>query len=174
MKFSVGFNRDYDFYLNNLDNFNFSGTPKPKYEGALSRGKNYTAKECFHMIESGVPIGYIRIDSFSKMEIKMIPCTEPELLNDLLLCKAGVNFQIKQWAEGMADGSLLLFELSVDIFNTKSLDKFNIKDKIGGDNNLVWENGHPVYYKDIQTQYKMPDWVVIAVLNQSKKMQLTN
>ena len=89
-KYSSNFERDYSFYLLNKDIFNFCGTLIPKHS-AISNENGKTAKEVFYSIDS---------------QGKNIPCKEPELLNELLLCKGGVNFQIKLWAEGRADGTL--------------------------------------------------------------------
>lgn len=153
MVYSKGFERDYEFYLKNLDKFNFCGTLNPSFQ-AIAGGK-MSAKECFFHIESNG---------------KNYPCIDAESLNRLLLTKASVNFQIKQWAEGISDGTLLLFELSIRLWN----ERCNHEDKLIFDtktakNNLVWENGEPVYYADIETQYGFPEWVAIAVLNQAKK-----
>lgn len=148
MKYSKNFERDYYFYLKNIDNFDFCGTLNPKY--VAIEGGVKTAKECFYLIES---------------EGKNIACGEPDLLNKLLLTKSAVNFQIKQWAEGIADGTLLLYEFSQRLWNEISNKKHDF-----GDLNLVWENKEPVYYKDIETQYGCPEWVSVAVLRYGKKM----
>lgn len=41
-----------------------------------------------------------------------VPCREPELLSELLMCKASVNFHIKMWADGMKRE--ILFEKDLD------------------------------------------------------------
>lgn len=171
MKFSKSFERDYTFYLNNIDNFDFGGTGRFLYQADPLTNDGFTAKECFYKIESGIPFGRTVIDKFKK-HIKLVPCTEPELLNALLLCKAGVNFQIKQWAEGIADGTLLLFELSIRFFNEREkLLRLKDCESISfGKNNLVWKNGEPFYYDDIESQYNFPAWVPVAVLNQAKNI----
>jgi len=43
-----------------------------------------------------------------------VPCNQPFLLKKALDGKAGLNFQIKQWAEGIVDGISLLHELQRD------------------------------------------------------------
>ena len=94
MKYSENFERDYNVYVNNAENFKFCGTLKPKFE-AIPKGIK-SAKEVFYTIDSrGINI----------------PTAEPELLNDLLLCKASLNFHIKMWAEGRADATLPYWEL---------------------------------------------------------------
>lgn len=94
MKYSKNFERDYDFYLNNKDIFNFCGAPT-KYQ-AMPDEEGYTAKECLLSIDS---------------RGKNISCCEPELLNQLLLCKASINFHIKMWADGVGRGVLLKQDL---------------------------------------------------------------
>jgi hypothetical protein len=138
MKYSKNFERDYTFYLNNLDTFNFCGTLNPKHTPIPNGTKS--AKEVFFMIES-----------HGKNE----PTSEPELLEKLLLTKASVNFQIKEWAQGLSDMTLPFYELSQKKAGTDL-----------GDVLLEWENKEPVYYKDIQTKYNLPDWVVTATFNQ--------
>ena len=162
IKYSKNFERDYDFYSKNLENFNFCGTLTPKHEAIPDGG--LSAKECFYYIES---------QGVNK------PCVEPKLLNSLLLCKAGVNFQIKQWAEGINEGTLFLFELSIKEWNRKDKELHDgwgipYEPRVPIDKVLAWENNLPVYYDDIQSQYGMPDWVVSAVMNQSRKVRYEN
>jgi len=144
MKYSKGFERDYNFYLSNIGSFNFCGTLNPKHT-AISGGE-LSAKECLYYIES---------------EGKNKPCKEPGLLNQLLLTKAAVNFQIKQWSESVNDGTLFLFELSKDYW--RKLGGGEIETKI-----LEWVNKEPVYFNDIQELYGLPEWVIKAVDNQRK------
>jgi hypothetical protein len=147
-KYSKNFERDYTFYLNNLDNFDFCGTQNPKFEADFDyNGKS--AKDVFYSIQS---------------HGKNLPCSEPELLNKLLICQSGINFQIKQWAEARAEGLLPLPELSKRewrICNPKQLCP-DLK-------TLCWENKEPVYYDDIETQYGLPAWVIDAVERQKYK-----
>lgn len=85
--YSKNFERDFEFYQNNLDLFDFSGSPAP---GVVYDPEGPSAKRCFHIFDS---------------EGKLKPCSEPELLSRLLLAKASVNWHIKAWAEGRADGT---------------------------------------------------------------------
>lgn len=150
MKFSIRFDRDYNFYLNHIKVWDFCGTLNPKFT-AVSSDKGLTAKECFYYIES---------NGINK------PCNEPELLNKLLLTKASINFQIKEWAQGRSDGTLALPELS------KRLTRLNYPKNTISDNDcqvLEWISGEPVYSKDIETLYCLPEWVVTAVENQKVK-----
>jgi len=84
MKYSKEFERDYNFYLSNIDNFNFCGRIL-KYKITFDKNGK-TAKEVFFDIDS---------------RGKISPCSQPELLYRLILCKASVNFMIKQWADGV-------------------------------------------------------------------------
>jgi hypothetical protein len=119
-KFSPAFERDYEFYFSSKTIFCFSGTNiKDSYriqlpgeveeaflndEGNIetisflipysAQGK--TAKECFFALDSNG---------------KRFPCSEPKLLIELLNCKAAVNLQIKQWAEGRAEYTLSIEEI---------------------------------------------------------------
>lgn len=130
IKYSSGFERDYNFYIKNINNFNFCGTLNPKFI-AIPNGF-ISAKNCFYHIES---------------QGKNFPCSEPELLNKILLTKAGINFHIKLWAEGRADGTLPLFELSQRVAKTK------FKDII-----------------DFETQFGLPEWVILAIEKQKIKL----
>ena len=141
MNYSENFNRDYEFYLENIDNFKFCGTQLPKFK-AIFNENGKSAKEVFYSI-----------DTYGKN----ISTSEPELLNSLLLCKASVNFQIKQWAEARAEGTLSLSEFCGD----------------GETPVLEWkmENNTaiPIYHNSIVAQYNLPDWVIKAVENQKVK-----
>lgn len=119
-KFSPQFERDYAFYLKHKDRFTFAGTDIKKDYGIQfpgepeviikdedgndevvpfnfpysEAGKN--AKNCFHLLDSSG---------------KSSPCSEPELLVQILNCKAALNLQIKIWAQSRAEYTLPLFEL---------------------------------------------------------------
>jgi len=151
-KYSKGFERDFNFYLDNIKSFNFCGTLNPKFEAIYSKN-GLSAKEVFYSIQS---------------EGKNKPCYEPALLNDLLLCQSSVNFQIKQWAEGRADSTLPLAELS------KKRAQIKYPDDFSKFSTLFWVNSEPVYFEDIQTQYSLPDWVIDAVENQKVKFYKKN
>lgn len=151
MKYSKGFDRDWFFYWLNAPYFDFCGTLNPKHEAIYDPNGSDSPKYCFYMIQS---------------QGKNIPTTDPDALNTLLITQAGVNFQIKQWAEGMADGTLLLYEVSQRLWNERGGHNHDF-----GDTFLEWVNGEAVYYKDIETRYKCPEWVALAVLNQSKKLR---
>lgn len=147
-KYSRGFERDYSFYLRNLNVFNFCGTLNPKHE-AMFNARGKSAKEAFYFIQS---------------QGKNYPCSEPDLLNNLLLAQAGINFQIKQWAEGRLEGTLPLHELS-----KKLAAKYYPQSDFTDCKILSWGNGKLVYYEDMQEEYNLPDWVIEAVQAQFYK-----
>lgn len=157
-KYSKGFERSYKFYYNNINNFTFCGTAEADREFvAISDINGRTAKECFMRIDSnGINL----------------PCCEPELLNKLLLCKAAINFQIKQWAEGRADGTLPLVEFSKRELirkynpNREEYIRYYLTSMI-----VSWnEDGTIKTYRDIQKQYNLPDWVITAVEKQKEQI----
>jgi hypothetical protein len=161
-KYSDNFERDNKFYFENIKHFNFCGTLTPKFEAIEDvNGKN--AKEVFYLIDSTG---------------KNYPTCEPKLLNELLMCKASVNFHIKQWAEGRADGTLPFSEFAGDgealewkieivkhkYFGwlpnwTKKI--FSIEDK---------KNVTPIYQKCMAIRYGFPEWVIKAVEMQKIKL----
>jgi hypothetical protein len=85
MKYTKNFNRDYQFYLDNSNNFSFAADYYPIIT-LDTKGKS--AKECFWLLDS---------QSIS------VPCSQPEELTKVLLCKKSVNFHIKLWAENYLD-----------------------------------------------------------------------
>lgn len=118
--FSPQFERDYAFYLSNKDNFTFAGTnikkdygiqypgePEPieKNEDGIDEIKPFSipysptgksAKVCFFQLDS---------------EGKCKPCSEPQLLVEILRCKASINLNIKTWSQSRAEFTLSKFEL---------------------------------------------------------------
>lgn len=163
MKYSKSFERDYNFYLTNINNFNFCGTGVP---GFLAEHGDMPTKEAFFRIDSGQKIYAIekRLNALNMTEdTRVVMCDDPELFMAILLCKSGVNFQIKQWAECLNDGTLPFWELSKRVASDK-LPDFDFSDC----KTLAWENNEPVYYEDIETQFGLPEWVVKAAFNQAK------
>jgi len=161
-KYSDNFERDNKFYFENIKHFNFCGTLTPKFE-AIEDVNGKTAKEVFYLIDSTG---------------KNYPTCEPKLLNELLMCKASVNFHIKQWAEGRADGTLPFCEFASDseVLEWKiemikhkyfgwlpnwSKKIFGIEDK---------KNAIPIYQKSMAIQYGFPEWVIKAVEMQKIKL----
>lgn len=161
MKYSKNFERDYTFYYNNRRIFTFCGTLIPKHVAVYDKNGK-PAKEVFHAIESTG---------------KNQPTSEPELLNQLLTCKASVNFHIKQWAEGRADGTLPYCEFAGDTqtleWEVKAVRHkwfwwlpeivkiwFGIQDK---------KIPNPIYRGSMKEVYGFPDWVIKAVEAQKNK-----
>jgi hypothetical protein len=95
--YSASFERDWDFYLSSVGVFGFCG----KHDNDLIQKTNshldgYSAKEAFAALDS---------------RGKIIPCSETQLLLEVLRTKASVNWQIKQWAEMLVAGLLFPEEL---------------------------------------------------------------
>lgn len=84
-KYSSEFERDYKFYLSNLDNFTFSGNPNEKHQSKIITDFDHgvSAKQSFACFDSTG---------------KIVPTSEPELLFSVFQTKASVNWHIKQWS----------------------------------------------------------------------------
>lgn len=95
MRYNKSFERDFNFYLDCISNdeFMFAGEDVV-YRNFAANG--LTAKETFY-----------QVDTYGQYP----PCREPVLVAFLLTAKKGVNLQIKQWAEGMTELTLLPKEL---------------------------------------------------------------
>ena len=95
MKYSKNFERDYQFYLICLEKqwFDFCGKEisVPEY-----RKNGVDAKTAFWNFDS---------------KGKILETYEPKLLHELLKVKAGVNWQIKAWAEDIKGSSFWINEL---------------------------------------------------------------
>ena len=136
MKFSKNFERDYNWYLKYKDVFAFSGSPQK----GIKRGDKYTAKEAFYLFDS---------------QGKTVATVEPELLQQIFKCKEGINFQIKQWVEGLSDYNFPF--VNVDIF-------LNTKD-------LVWKSDGTFTKESIIEQYELLPWMVEAIKRQREKIK---
>lgn len=144
-KYSSNFERDFKFYLFNINNFSFAGSnirrdygiqfPNEKPQETI----NNETGEVVHLTFR-IPYdenGKSAKDTFYKLDSqgKSSACREPQLLLDILICKAAVNLQIKQWAQGRAEYTLSLADL-----------------------------------KEIINYYKCPEWVLKAVESQKSKI----
>lgn len=89
MKYNKNFERDYNFYLINIDNFKFSG--KNLKDNLIYSETGKSAKETFYIFDSNG---------------KIKPCFEIDILEKILNCKASINLHIKMWAEGWAECTL--------------------------------------------------------------------
>lgn len=116
VRFSPQFERDYQFYLAQKDTFTFSGSDTKSDFGIQFPGDSPKLDEKGKEIPFSIPysatgknakVCFLKLDS----EGKCGPCSEPELLVELLNCKAAVNLQIKMWAQGRAEYTLPAIEL---------------------------------------------------------------
>ena len=94
----LAFQRDWHFYLNNRQKFNFCGCIVPEIPNDLD---GVSAMEAFFALDS---LG------------KWLPCREPQLLRDVWICKKSVNFHCKMWAQGYHDAFMGVAEL-IDSFD---------------------------------------------------------
>ena len=85
MKYTKKFNRSYDFYLQNIDRFTFSGEQVTVLED-LENG--VSCKESFHSL-----------DTYGKM----LPTNQPKLLRSIIICKKSINLHIQMWVDGFED-----------------------------------------------------------------------
>ena len=107
MKYSQAFERDYEFYTRMLDVMDFDGSlPRSDIEEDIH---GMIAKDAFYLFDS---------------QGKMKPTCEPALLSKLFKTKGSVNFHIKMYAEGRADGTLGRFELEEIVKNFSAPDWF--------------------------------------------------
>lgn len=154
-KYSENFERDYRFYLDNIARFTFCGTMYPKFTAIPADGGK-TAKEAFFLI-----------DSTGRNQ----PTCEPELLDALLTCKASVNFHIKQWAEGRAEGTMPLHDF-IGEGETLEWTIQTVKHKYLGwlpTTVKMWLRVEdkfipvPKYHRSLAARYGLPEWAVKAV-----------
>jgi hypothetical protein len=138
MKFSKNFDRDWDWYLKYKDTFTFSGSPPKKIE----KGDKYTAKEAFYLYDS---------------QGKLVPTKEPELLLQIFKCKESINFNIRMWAEGRADGTLPAVEFSKEAHDKQK--QYFI------DNGLNFGED----YFTVEEEFELLPWMVEAVEKQKHK-----
>jgi hypothetical protein len=93
---SPSFERDWNFYSANMDNFCFDGGNE-KVEQVIFDENGLTAKEAFFYYETR---GEIR------------PTSEPELLKKIIRCKGSLSFHFKiLWPDGICDGDFSKEEL---------------------------------------------------------------
>jgi hypothetical protein len=92
-KYKQAFERDWNFYCQNKDKFNFSGGKIPII---ISDPEGKDAKRVFHRYDS---------------QGKMMSCKEPELLEEIFACKVAVNMHLKVWADGYTDVAIPAEEL---------------------------------------------------------------
>lgn len=114
--FSPQFERDYTFYLSNKDTFTFAGTDVKRDYGIQFPGEPEPLDEEGQPLPFAIqhsPTGKSAKVCFYKLdsEGKCKPCSEPELLFQILRCKSSINLQIKIWAQSRAEYTLSKEEL---------------------------------------------------------------
>lgn len=132
-KYSAANERDFKFYLNGRHVYKFAGTLMPSNQAIYDKN-GVDGKAAFFSIEN---------------HGRNIPTRHPNLLSALLLVKASVNFHIKMWAEGRADGTLPLIEFSVRMAKQRYPDS-SIEDP----------------GTDMERDLELSEWVIKAVENQ--------
>ncbi len=109
--FSPQFERDYTFYLSNKDKFTFAGSDLKKDYGIQFPGEPEQPDDPFRIPYSpdgkSAKVCFHQLDSTGKCK----PCAEPQLLAEILTCKAAINLQIKIWAQSRAEWTLSKIEL---------------------------------------------------------------
>lgn len=135
IKYSAPNDRDFLFYLRGRHIYTFCGTLTPHYEPLYDKN-GVDGKQAFFSIDN---LG------------RNIPTKHPNLLRTLLLVKSSVNFHIKMWAEGRADGTLPLIEFSQRLVREKYAPAFELDGT------------------DMEVSMQLPEWVINAVENQKYK-----
>lgn len=109
--FSPQFERDYTFYLSNKDNFKFAGSDLKRDYAIQFPGEPEDPENPFRIPYSpdgkSAKVCFYQLDSEGKCK----PCAEPQLLAEILTCKAAINLQIKTWAQSRAEWTLSKLEL---------------------------------------------------------------
>lgn len=146
-KYSENFMRDVRFYLSGRNFFCFDGSPYKEVEYSKTGVDGIKA---FHLFDS---------------QGKLVPTKHPALLKRLIKTKGAVNLQIKQWAQGMAEKTLLPAKVSI-----REQEKRTGKAPEPIES-LEWKivNGEPIPVyssEDLETRLNMPEWVAAAVFNQ--------
>ncbi|MFW9872147.1 MAG: hypothetical protein ACFFG0_03520 [Candidatus Thorarchaeota archaeon] len=85
IKYSESFKRDYKFYKQNCNKFQFWGGELEQTNIKITKGC-YSVQKCFYLW-----------DTEGKKKLK---CKDVDRLKKLINCKKAINFQIKQWSEG--------------------------------------------------------------------------
>jgi hypothetical protein len=132
----------FNFYLKVRKEFNFCGTSVADMRYKIFYDKTgVDAKECFFNLENGI----------NK------PTKHPNIVNAVLLSKASINFNIKQWADGMKDSYPLLQSVE-DFWNEKD---------------IVWDKDATFRYESLADK-GFPDWVFNSLKQQFNKKYLQN
>lgn len=97
---------DFDFFKRNKDKYNFSGRDVTKEVDILYSIDGDSAFECFKKYDTN--------------GVKNFETSEPELLKDIINCKASINLHIRMYAQSMVEGTLFEFELQEISDNIKA------------------------------------------------------
>lgn len=137
-KYSENFERDWNWYNKYKDEFTFSGA-LPKDVEFDKDGK--TAKECFHRFDS---------------EGKLLPCSEPELLQQIFNCKGAINMMIKEWGTDLTKGYLINFKEIKEEFElldwmVTAVERTSVKvfKELDDNRKNVWTYDANAYIKDV-------------------------
>lgn len=156
-QYSNNFLRDVRFYLASRNVFTFHGGARLVF----SKSK----KPQFHYGKNGVDF----LKAFHIIESLGLPVItrHPTTLERLLRTKAAVNLQIQQWAQGMAEKTLLPAEVSIREWQSRNPGK-HIEPIESPEWSIVNGEPIPVYSSDdLETRLKLPEWVAVAIFNQS-------
>lgn len=104
-------------------------------EKILSDPNGLTAKECFLFLDG-------------RGEIK--PCSEPDLLFQVLKVKAAINWQVKQWAEMLLGGVLMPSEL-VECRDDYNLPSWVLESVLNQSRKMGWPEPWIQYTKNLLT-----------------------
>lgn len=137
IKYSKGFDRDWDFYIKNINVFTFCGTSVASSTFKFEQDKNgYSAKEAFYHMESSGRKHFESVGSENGGVKALVKTKHPLLCERIFLVKSGINFMIKQWAEGRVDGTLPLVEFSKKRLLDNIIEKHRYRFCLNGNNKL--------------------------------------
>lgn len=111
-RYSSTFERDYQFYLDNMAKFRIAGCTILDIPYAEDGA---TAKEAFHKFDS---------------QGKLIPCKEPTLFKQILTCKKAINMHFRMWAEGFEDCGIPVDELMAEFTNPPDWVSISLQNQI--------------------------------------------
>lgn len=136
-KYKQKFLNSFNFYLKIRREFNFCGTAERDRRYNIFHNNNgVCARECFFNLENG----------------RNLPTRHPNIVNALLLSKASINFNIKQWVEGMKDYYPLLQSVE-DFWNERD---------------IVWSKDGSFRYESLADK-GFPEWVFNSLKEQFNK-----
>lgn len=129
MKYSRNYNKSFLFYITNLKTLKFCPFTLPQIE---YKKDGPDAKEAFFIYES---------------QGKIVPTKHPRTLFKLLKFKAALNWQVKDWAEGIEDTYVSVEEFLSTFKNPPNWLKKHIVRSIR--KNLSYPYKQPFWDKDL-------------------------